>query len=84
MLPAHERRAEALKDLEDLRPKLTTNIKYKKPKIRGPNPLSVKKKDSKRKANVVPAPEPAVDKKAKRKRHKKRGAAASNVAEANS
>ena len=29
-LPAHERKAEALKDLEEIRPKLHTNVKFRR------------------------------------------------------
>mmetsp|Transcript_8856 Transcript_8856/g.18923 ORF Transcript_8856/g.18923 Transcript_8856/m.18923 type:complete len:269 (+) Transcript_8856:108-914(+) len=43
-LPAHERRSEALKDLEALRPVLRTNVRYRRNKAKGPNPLACKKK----------------------------------------
>lgn len=49
-LPAHERRAEALRDLAAITPKLTTNVRFRKVKTRGPNPLSVRKKATKKPA----------------------------------
>jgi U3 small nucleolar RNA-associated protein 23 len=46
-LPSHERKSEALKDLELIRPKLTTSVKYRRNKAKGPNPLASKKKSEK-------------------------------------
>ncbi|GAX85470.1 hypothetical protein CEUSTIGMA_g12886.t1 [Chlamydomonas eustigma] len=43
-LPTHERESEVLKDLELIRPKLTTNVKYRRNRAKGPNPLASKKK----------------------------------------
>ena len=33
-LPAHERKAEVLKDLEEIRPKLHTNVKFRRNKAK--------------------------------------------------
>lgn len=43
VLPAHERQAEALKDLDALRPKDESYKAFRRKHAKGPNPLSVKK-----------------------------------------
>ena len=43
-LPSHERRSEVLKDLEQIRPKLLTSVRFRRNKAKGPNPLAMKKK----------------------------------------
>ncbi len=47
-LPEHERTSKALKDLEEIRPQLRTNVKFRKNRAKGPNPLASKKKINKK------------------------------------
>jgi U3 small nucleolar RNA-associated protein 23 len=47
-LPAHERHTDALKDLEELRPKDESYKAFRRKHAKGPNPLSVRKKATKR------------------------------------
>lgn len=46
-LPKHELQTEALKDLNELRPRDEGYKKFRRRKIKGPNPLAVKKKRQK-------------------------------------
>jgi U3 small nucleolar RNA-associated protein 23 len=54
-LPAHERHTDALKDLHELRPKDESYKAFRRKHAKGPNPLSVKKKSSKRPHTVASA-----------------------------
>eukprot|EP00878_Enallax_costatus_P023028 GHUV01024477.1.p1 GENE.GHUV01024477.1~~GHUV01024477.1.p1 ORF type:complete len:127 (+),score=56.53 GHUV01024477.1:319-699(+) len=46
-LPKHERQTEALKDLAELRPRDEGWKKFRQKKVKGPNPLAVRKKKPK-------------------------------------
>lgn len=76
VLPAHERHTDALKDLQALRPKDESYKAFRRKHAKGPNPLAVKKKASKRPAEPAAAAVPAADEgaaaaaKKKRKRRK--------------
>lgn len=69
VLPAHELKTAALKDLPGLKPKDDSYKKFRRNKAKGPNPLSVKKK--KLKATGEPADASQTKASGKRRRRKK-------------